>query len=250
MGATGGLIRSRWRSFARRPTRTKTLPGLVLAVACTCLAAACTGTAGHPNAVASKPITGTASTAPAAAGSSRASTAPSPVNSAQPTTQPAPEPTSAQQVAAPLPTCPVSWLHGAIGTPTGAAGTFYYPLQFTNTSNSPCTLYGYPGVSVVTGPSGHQLGQAATRIPTFGPRLVILKPGQTAHAAVQLPDPGSFPPRVCRPVTVRWLRVYPPDAVAPLFIKVTTTVIPMKICTGQNLHTAIPIGIFVVLPGQ
>lgn len=34
--------------------------------------------------------------------------------------------------------------------PLRAAGSLYYPVNFTNTSDAPCTLYGYPGMSFIT----------------------------------------------------------------------------------------------------
>ena len=44
----------------------------------------------------------------------------------------------------------------------GAAGTWYYPLEFTNISNHTCRVWGYPGVSA-TDANGKQLGDAAGR---------------------------------------------------------------------------------------
>ena len=41
----------------------------------------------------------------------------------------------------------------------GAAGTIFYPLEFTNTSNHTCRTWGYPGVSALNA-SGKQLGDA------------------------------------------------------------------------------------------
>ena len=47
----------------------------------------------------------------------------------------------------------------------GAAGSTYLPVGFTNTSSSPCGLYGYPGMSFVTAgdSSGSQIGRASCR---------------------------------------------------------------------------------------
>ena len=44
---------------------------------------------------------------------------------------------------------------------SGAAGSSFYNLEFTNLSASTCTLRGYPGVSGVD-LSGHQLGCTAS----------------------------------------------------------------------------------------
>jgi hypothetical protein len=94
----------------------------------------------------------------------------------------------------------------------GAAGSTYYPIDFTNTSTSACTLNGYPGVSLVTAAdeSGTRIGAAAVRNPEFGPVAVRLEPGAEAHAWLQVGAAGNFPPSSCQPATAHGLRVYPP----------------------------------------
>ena len=42
------------------------------------------------------------------------------------------------------------WL--GVGEGGAAAGSTYYPLEFTNTSNHRCRLPGFPGVSAVIAP--------------------------------------------------------------------------------------------------
>ena len=56
------------------------------------------------------------------------------------------------------------------GAMSGAAGTFYYPLEFTNHSNHTCRTWGWPGVSA-TNATGHQLGDAAQRLPYYTPHV-------------------------------------------------------------------------------
>lgn len=64
--------------------------------------------------------------------------------------------------------CATTALTASLGPGSGAAGSSYYPIEFTNASSTTCTLYGYPGVSFVTA-SGVQVGAAATRTrPTRG----------------------------------------------------------------------------------
>src|SRR5580692_2914438 len=67
------------------------------------------------------------------------------------------------------------------GAGQGAAGTFYYPLEFTNTSNHTCRTWGWPGVSA-TNANGHQLGDAAVRLHYYTPAWVNIASGGTAHA--------------------------------------------------------------------
>ena len=86
----------------------------------------------------------------------------------------------------------------------GTAGAVFYQLEFSNTSQSPCTLFGFPGVSAVR-PNGHQVGVPASRSGHHS--LVTLLPGGTAHAILQVTDAGA----VCaHPVKAAGVKVYPP----------------------------------------
>jgi hypothetical protein len=92
----------------------------------------------------------------------------------------------------------------------GAAGTWYYPLEFTNTSHHACKTGGYPGVSA-TDAMGHQLGDAAARDPVFPGHVVTIPAGGTAHAllgygAVEVSTSG------CKPKLAAQLKVYPPNS--------------------------------------
>ncbi|MEU8777312.1 DUF4232 domain-containing protein [Streptomyces sp. NPDC048606] len=51
--------------------------------------------------------------------------------------------------AAGAPTCAAEDLGVSVGTPDVGAGQLYVPLVFTNVGGGPCTLLGYPGVSVL-----------------------------------------------------------------------------------------------------
>jgi hypothetical protein len=114
----------------------------------------------------------------------------------------------------------------------GAAGSVYYPLDLTNTSGSTCTVFGYPGVSFVTGPSGGLLGRAAHRNPVAPAAMVTLAPGQTAHATLQVAEAGNYDPAQCKPVAAHWLRIYPPNQTAPLYAQFTT-----QACSARLPHS-------------
>jgi hypothetical protein len=93
---------------------------------------------------------------------------------------------------------------------SGAAGTAYYPLEFTNTSGHACATGGYPGVAA-TDASGHQLGDAAARDPVYRGHVWVIPAGGTAHAllgygAVEVSTSG------CKPKTAAQLKVYPPNS--------------------------------------
>ena len=117
------------------------------------------------------------------------------------------------------PACATSALRVSVPTGHGnaAAGSSYYPIVFTNVSGAPCTLYGYPGVSFVTGAGGSEIGIPATENPVRPRQLITLAPGQAGHAELQVADAENYPPADCGMVTARWLRVYPPNQTAPLY---------------------------------
>ncbi len=100
-------------------------------------------------------------------------------------------------------------LRAWLGVPgSGAAGSTYYELEVSNISGQACTLYGYPGVSALS--SGHQDGSAAARTPSHRSTLVLLEPGATSHAILQITNVYNFSPSACQPVTANTLRVYAP----------------------------------------
>jgi hypothetical protein len=175
------------------------------ALLCTgALAAACGSTSSN-NSAGSQPST-------AASAASAASTP----SSAPASTVPATPPSTPS-----APACSPADLSATVNTSPGgaAAGSTYYPLNFTNTSKSSCYLYGYPGVSFVTGPSGSQIGKPASRNPAVGPSTVILPPGGTAHVTIQVVDALNYSKSDCKPVTAHWLKVFPPGQFTALYIK-------------------------------
>jgi hypothetical protein len=184
------------------------------------------------------------SSSPAAApsaGPNRATTTPdSSVNPGGPDQTVNPTAT-ATPTAAGVPACATSALHVTVPTSAGnaAAGSSYYPVQFTNTSGSPCTLYGFPGVSFVTAAGGSQIGIPATRDPVLAARLVTLSPGQTVHAELQVAVAQNYPPTDCGLVTAHWLKVYPPNQTAPVYVSFTaqTCSKPKTILSVQTVQT-------------
>src|SRR5215470_5469043 len=85
-----------------------------------------------------------------------------------------------------VPACTSGNTRAWIGLPgDGTAGTTFYQLEFSNIGRAACTLFGFPGVSAIRA-SGHQAGPGASRTGT--PRLVLLRPGATAHAVLGVTD--------------------------------------------------------------
>jgi hypothetical protein len=113
----------------------------------------------------------------------------------------------------------------------GAAGNLYDWLVFTNTSTRTCTLYGFPGVSYLTGPTGQQVNDPARRSGD-NPGRVTLDPQQAGHATVHTGQPGNFPD-TCKPVAVAGYRVYPPDETAAVFVAA-----PSQQCSANGVDVA------------
>ncbi len=114
--------------------------------------------------------------------------------------------------ASPAPACTAgdlgAWV--AVTQGNGAAGSIYYPLQFTNLSRHACAMRGFPGVSAVDR-NGHQLGSPANWDHTTPVRTVVLAPGATAHAILRWSDAAVTTAPGCRPTFSTFeLRVYPP----------------------------------------
>jgi hypothetical protein len=131
------------------------------------------------------------------------------------------------------------------GTGGGAAGSTYVPLQFTNTSGAACALYGYPGVSFVTGQNGSQIGAPAKRSDSFAKVTVTVAAHATAHAWLQIAEAGNYPASSCHPVSAKFLKVYPPGNTAPAYVSfsgqtcssakiATMTIDPVRTGTAQQ----------------
>jgi hypothetical protein len=93
-----------------------------------------------------------------------------------------------------------------LGPASGAAGSAYRPLVFTNTGSRTCELREFPGFSYVAGDDGHQVGPAARMSGERGAQVPI-PPGGSAAAELQLVQVRNVDPGVCRPTPVRGLRM-------------------------------------------
>jgi hypothetical protein len=185
-----------------------TFPAAVLAASGLALAA-CGG--GTPAARPTHTVTVTASPSPSA------------------TTAPATSPTPASQQAAAAPACLTRYLNGSIGLSQGTAGAVEIAIVFKNLNNVPCTLYGFPGVSLAAGTPVTDVGQPSSENPSTARELVTLAPGGFANATLQIEDAGNFPAATCQPVATTWMEVIPPNQTVPLNIPYNTTG-----CTGST----------------
>jgi hypothetical protein len=121
---------------------------------------------------------------------------------------------AALPAAAPPAKCATTALTGWMpaGPGDGYAGGAVYELEISNTSQHPCTLYGFPGVSAL-GAGGHQLGSPANWDHADPARLVTLASGATAHVVLRIADVANFgnPKQPCDPANAVALRIYPPN---------------------------------------
>jgi hypothetical protein len=129
--------------------------------------------------------------------------------------------------------CHASDLHVSVTKGSGGAGSIYYTIRFTNVSSSACTLDGYPGVSVAKHDGGKRVGKAASRDHQVRPRLVTIARGATAHAYLQVTDPGELSP-ACSPTNGHWVKVYPPGQVHPQFAHRT-----VPVCTDGTRNMSV-----------
>jgi hypothetical protein len=118
--------------------------------------------------------------------------------------------------------CSTSDLHVDLGQGNGAAGSTIVPIEFENQSTSTCTMFGYPGVSFVTGVGGSQIGASGGENSATPRKLITLAPGAKAHALMSVVVAQNFPASKCKVVKAHWLKVFPPGETAAQFLKFTS----------------------------
>ena len=123
--------------------------------------------------------------------------------------------------------CLTSGLRASLGGAQGAAGSAYQVIVLANTSGKTCALYGYPGVSFVSGVGGAQIGAAATRDRSVAAKVVTLAPGQRGSFTLRVVNAGTLPAASCRPVSASWLKIFPPENTAALYVGYTA-----RACAG------------------
>jgi hypothetical protein len=177
------------------------------------------------------PIAATSTTPPAAG-----------PTAAPPTTAPqTPGPQTPQPPAAPagVGRCAAAHLKVTVTPGDSAAGHVGLRLVFTNTSAHSCTIYGYPGVSFLSGPTGHQINDPAQRSTAEGPSTTVtVAPHGKAHADLLLVNVDNFPAANCKPIQAAGVRVYPPDDTKSLYARS-----PQQVCSvkGAGLAQIYPV---------
>jgi hypothetical protein len=187
------------------------------ALICVALAAGC-GSSSSSSSSPAAPSGSASSSSPAAAGGS--------------TTAPPSAPSTSQSPALTGPrACATSALNVTLGVSQGYAGGVYETIVFTNTSGATCTLYGYPGVSLVSGPPYTQIGLAAKRAGTTPVKLITLATGASANALLQIVDALNFGSATCSPTKAAFLRVFPPNQTVPVYLADTSEICAQPVQT-------------------
>lgn len=115
-------------------------------------------------------------------------------------------------------TCLTSQLSLTPGRSDGAAGSIYTTFYLTNTTGTPCTVRGFPGLSLLNA-AGTIVGQPASRDGSQG-RSLRLGPGQRAQFTLRVSTATQTGCDLPRPSSQ--VQVYPPDQTVPLRIPFTT----------------------------
>jgi Domain of unknown function (DUF4232) len=167
------------------------------------------------------------STSQASAANSSVSAASTPTSTEATSSAPATRTSAAPAGAA---ACSSSNLRISLGNGGAGAGTDFTVIDFTNSGGAPCTLYGFPGVSL-TNSSGAQIGAAATRNPSKASTLVTLAPGAKANAVLGVANAENYPAASCKPATTAQMKVFPPNQTQAIEVAFTT-----KGCAVSSTH--------------
>jgi hypothetical protein len=143
----------------------------------------------------------------------------------------------ATQSRATAPPCKTSQLVIWLFNGQGAAGSFFYELNFTNQGGSTCSMRGYPkafGVDL----QGKRVGLDFAH-ETGKQKLITLRGGgsETATAKLRLVDPGAFSPAECHPTKIAGIRVVPPGQSASKVVP-----FPSETCAQEPTESAASVG--------
>lgn len=92
------------------------------------------------------------------------------------------------------------------------AGSFYWDLQLTNTSDVRCTLEGYPALFLLSADSGKPIGVASGQESGSRAVEVPLEPDESAYSLLHLTQAGAYG---CPLVPVTELAVTLPNGEKP-----------------------------------
>lgn len=101
----------------------------------------------------------------------------------------------------------------------------------TNTGDQTCTVQGFPGVSMVAGDDGTQVGAPADRDREHGAaELITVRPGGTATASLWVAEASNYGEQ-CEVTDARGFRIYLPEERAAQFAP-----IEVRGCQNPDIH--------------
>jgi len=118
-------------------------------------------------------------------------------------------------------TCNADELSLALAAADAAAGTYSYNLTFTNIGTRTCTLFGFPGVSLVND-NGNMIGSPAERTENSQEITMTLEPQGKVKAILYAANSDNFSEGQCTPGATK-VRVYPPNDTGYLSVPTVET---------------------------
>ena len=118
-------------------------------------------------------------------------------------------------------TCNTDELSLALTSTDAAAGTYNYDLTFTNIGTRSCTLFGYPGVSLVND-NGNMIGSPAERTENSQEITITLEPQGKVKAVLYAANSENFSEGQCSAGATK-VRVYPPNDTGYLSVPTVET---------------------------
>ena len=130
----------------------------------------------------------------------------------------------------PMAQCDTSDLGISIAGQQGAAGSVILDLEVRLSGPRPCSLEGFPGISLIDA-DGAQIGAAAGR---EGPAAepMVLGIGGQATTAVRIARAENYDAGSCGPVPAAALRVYPPGNTAAVDLPLD----PLSGCSADGVQ--------------
>lgn len=110
------------------------------------------------------------------------------------------------------------------GTTERSPGMEYLRLKFTNDSDTPCFVHGYPSLTLKDA-SNRQVGDSSRPYVSGGAKDLELAAGETVTADVRFPDPKRFPDGACVTGAVK-LEILIPGATQREFVDDTHAACP------------------------
>jgi hypothetical protein len=149
--------------------------------------------------------------------------------------------------ALPTPKCTIAGLAISLAPASDkVAAETRYPVEFTNTSASACTLSGFPQVAAydARGAAYTQVGNAALRVESIASHRIVLSPGATAHSDVDLSAAGLHQ-KACKKITAAGLRVVAPGQSTPRYLRHKMTA-----CSARGPKAPSYLHVRAVQPGK